>query len=373
MLSQFTSDKFRFWSFISMTLLVYVHGYNLDERYLEIVTQPNEALTATTFVEYLFANGILRFRIPMLFLISGYLYAMHDSAPNRDRVQKRVRTLLLPYLLWSGICLLLFYGAELFTVTRAWIYNSHIAQIDGTRRLVHEYTWGEILGRWIFAPLPYQLWFIRVLFVYNLAYPLLRRWVVGQRSKPIFFSIAVFLWLGSAGFYFFEGEGLLFFSLGVWMQKTGFDIGKPGRRLDPGGWALVFFLAAATKTLLAFDGQAMLGNAVFPLLFVLHKLTVASGLIAAWYGCDPLVRWCMGRRWFVWLTSFSFIIYALHAPWVAVAIDPTFELLGRGPGHQLLTFVFLPLVIIAICVLLGALLRKVTPGLYGLLTGGRGF
>ena len=107
MLSQFTSDKFRFWSFLSMALLVYVHGYNLDGRYLQIVTQPDEALTATSFIEYLFANGILRFRIPMLFLISGYLYALHDAAPNKERVKKRVRTLLLPYLLWSGICLYL--------------------------------------------------------------------------------------------------------------------------------------------------------------------------------------------------------------------------------------------------------------------------
>ena len=47
MLSTFTSQKFRFWSFISMVLLVFVHGYNLEIRYLQPWTSPNEAMTAT--------------------------------------------------------------------------------------------------------------------------------------------------------------------------------------------------------------------------------------------------------------------------------------------------------------------------------------
>ena len=32
-------------------------------------------------------------RLTLLFIISGYLFAMRDSAPHRDRIKKRVRTL----------------------------------------------------------------------------------------------------------------------------------------------------------------------------------------------------------------------------------------------------------------------------------------
>ncbi len=372
MLPIFTSDKFRFWSFVSMVLLVFVHGYNLEERYLQPWSLVGDALTLSSFTEYFLANGILRFRIPMLFLISGYLYALHDQTPNRIRIKKRVRTLLLPYLLWSGLCLLLMFWLETFTITRGWIAASHIAQIDETRALVHEYGVGETIARWIFAPLPYQLWFIRVLFFYNLAYPLLRNWVTGRTSARVFFSIAVFLWLATAGLYFAEGEGLLFFSLGVWMQKSAFDIEKPAGWLKPLRWAMVFVFAAALKTWLAFRGFALIGNGVFPIMVLLHKLTIASGLVTAWYGGDALVRWCMNRRSFVWLTSFSFIIYAVHAPWVAILIDPTFDLLGRGPGYQMLTFIFLPLSIIAFAVMFGAVLRRLWPAAYRILTGGRG-
>jgi len=372
MLSAFNSDKFRFWSFVSMALLVFVHGYNVEQRYLQPWTIPLEPLSLTSYIEYFLANGILRFRIPMLFAISGYLYALHDYRPNRERVRKRLRTLLVPYLIWSGLAIVLYYAFEMLPLTRAWIEAAHTAQIDETRTLVHQYHWYELLGRWLLAPLPYQLWFIRVLLVYNLAYPLISRWVLGPVSRWVLFGLAALMWLGTMDFLLFEGEGLLFFSLGVWLQKSGFDIDKPGRWLQPRIWALVFVGAAAIKTLLAFVGEPMLGGAVFPTLLLLHKLTVASGLVAAWFGCNALVKWCMQRRWFVWLTAFSFIIYAVHAPWVAILIDPTYRLLGYMPGYQMLSFILLPLALIAFSIAIGALLRKLVPGVYGVLTGGRG-
>ena len=141
---------------------------------------------------------------------------------------------------------------------------------------------------------------------------------------------------------------------------------------EPEVVGLVFVLTAAIKTWLAFDAAPWLGVAVYPLLVALHKLTVASGLVTAWFGSDAVVRWCMARRWFVWLASFSFIIYAVHAPWVAVAIDPALALAGNGPGRQMLVFVLLPLALIAFAIGLGALMRRWVPGVYGVLTGGRG-
>src|SRR5512135_3659826 len=113
-LSPFTSSKFRFWSFIAMALLVYVHGYNLGIRYLQPWTITGEPLTFTGFFEYFLANGILRFRIPMLFIISGYLFALHDYRPYKQRTGKRFRTLFVPYQIWSGLALIFCYGLEMF-------------------------------------------------------------------------------------------------------------------------------------------------------------------------------------------------------------------------------------------------------------------
>lgn len=369
MLAAFNSQKFRFWSFVSMFLLVFVHAYNLNISYLQPWTMPGEPLTATSFTEYWLANGIFRFRIPMLFIISGYLFALSDHKPYKERTKKRVRTLLYPYLAWSAVGLLLSFVLELFPYSRHVVAETHMLQIDESRILLHDYHWYEVLARWLFFPVSYQLWFIRVLLIYNIAYPALRWCVLHPVARKIFFSIAVLLWIATFGLVFFEGEGLLFFSLGIWMQKTGFDIDKPKKWLNPLVWFGIFLFFSVAKTLLAFGAHF---PGAEPVLMLMHKLVVFSGLVAAWYGCDALVRWCMNRKWFVWLSAFSFMIYAIHAPLVVYASKAIFLAISNWYGYRMLTFVLLPLALILVSVILGAMLRKWVPRFYGFLTGGRG-
>jgi hypothetical protein len=188
----------------------------------------------------------------------------------------------------------------------------------------------------------------------------------------VFFGIAFLMWLGTMGFGLVEGEGLLFFSLGIWMQKTGFNIQTPNGWLRPLGWGIVFVALAAVKTWLAFTGESFLGRSVFVVLPLMHKVVVLSGLVACWYGLDPLVKWCMARPWFVWLSAFSFMIYAMHAPLIALIIDPVFSLFRAVPYYRIITFVLLPSALIMLSIALGALLRSFMPKVYSLLTGGRG-
>jgi fucose 4-O-acetylase-like acetyltransferase len=357
---------------MAMFLLVFVHGYNLNIRFLQPWTTPGEGLTVTGFTEYFLANGILRFRIPMLFIISGFLYALQDYKPYKQRTGKRFRTLILPYLVWSALGFAFTFGLEMIPWGRNLVAASNIVRIDESRVLLHDYTWYEMLFRWILIPVPYQLWFIRVLFIYNLAYPALRWCVTNRIARWIFFPFAVLLWLSTQGFVFIEGEGILFFSLGIWVQKTAFDIETPKRWLNPLWWGIAFVSLAAGKTILAFLGEPVLGFAVYPVISVMHKLVVLSGLIACWYGCDPLVRWCMARPWFVWISAFSFMIYAMHAPLVAYATELVFSWINHWPLYRILTYVFLPMAIIGLCIGVGALLRRTLPKVYGVLTGGRG-
>lgn len=386
-LPEFLSAKFRFWSFIAMVLLVYVHGYTIEPRYLQPWTQPAEPLGFTSGLQYLFANGLLRFRIPMLFAISGFLFALHDFQPHGTRVKKRIRTLVLPYLLWSALHIALLFLMETDPVLRGWVANSGIAYMGENQPLVHDASLVQLVQRWIFAPLPYQLWFIRSLFFLNLLYPILR-WVISHpKGSKVFFTVVPLCWLvGYLVFFvqmntplpymlmgFLESDSLLFFTLGIWLQKTTFDIQSPSRWLRPLPWALLALVCALAKTWLAFEGQRLqIGEAVFALMAFLHKLAIAGGLIAAWFGSDALVRWCMARQWFVWLSAFSFTIYAFHAPLVAVLIDPTIRLFTGLPEPQLWAYLLLPLALIAASVLLGALLRRFVPGVYSLATGGRG-
>jgi membrane-bound acyltransferase YfiQ involved in biofilm formation len=80
----------------------------------------------------------------------------------------------------------------------------------------------------------------------------------------------------------------------------------------------------------------------------------------------------MARPWFVWISAFSFMIYAMHAPLVAYATELVFSWINHWPLYRILTYVFLPMAIIGLCIGVGALLRRTLPKVYGVLTGGRG-
>ncbi len=352
-----------------MFLLVFVHAYNLNISYLQPWTLPGEPMTVTGFTEYLLANGVFRFRIPMLFIISGFLFAMTDYKPYKQRAGKRVKTLLYPYLIWSAVGLLLTFVLEFFPYSRNVVAETHMMQIDEKRILLHQYQWYEVLARWIFFPVSYQLWFIRVLLIYNLAYPLLRWCVTHRIGKWVFFSIAVLLWLSTAGFVLIEGEGLLFFSLGIWMQKTNFNIDTPGKWLQLKYWLPVFLVLSVIKTWLAF--QVSFEN-IELVLMLMHKLVVLSGLICAWYGCNAGVKYFMNKYWFIWLSAFSFMIYVLHAPLVVYATKAIFMEFSNCYAYRMITFIGLPLCLVTAAVIFGALLRRFFPKLYSFVTGGRG-
>jgi fucose 4-O-acetylase-like acetyltransferase len=363
-LDPFLSQKLRFWSLVAMLLLVYVHAYNLHSRYLQPFTPVEEPLAVGTFLQYFLANGLLRFRIPILFAISGYLFAHHDAGtPHGQRVQRRLRTLLLPYLLWSLLGLAFTWALEQHPYTRQLVLSAALSIFGPDNPLVSGYSPGQLLLRWLLLPVPFQLWFLRSLLVLNLAYPALR-WVL-DRAAAVYFGVAALLWLLDINLLLLEGTGLLFFGLGVWLRRRNQEVLLQPRwfRLLP--FAALWLVLVGLKTGLAFHYE----HPPFIPMILLHRAAELLGVLVMWFGSNAAVRAAMLRRWFVWLTGFSFMIYALHVPLVNYATE---AVLGRWPNQQLLTFLLLPLAVVALAVLLGAGLRRVAPAAYGVLTGGRG-
>ena len=369
-LDPFLSQKLRFWSLMAMVLLVYVHAYNLHPRYLQPFTPVEEPLGPGTWLQYFLANGLLRFRIPILFAISGYLFAWREGAePHGQRVRRRLRTLGLPYLLWSGLWLAALWALEQFPLTRQAIIDAEISPF-WPQQLLSQLSTGELVQRWLVVPAPFQLWFLRSLLVCNLAYPWLR--VAILRRPAIYFSVAGLLWFFMLSLPLIGDEGLLFFGLGMWLALRGKDVLTPPGWFRPGQFVGLWLGVCLLKTWLAFHVGPPFSRPLGLSMLALHKVGEASGMLVAWFGLNGLVRWCMARAWFRWLTGFSFLIYVLHVPFVNYATELALRY-GRAVPHiHLLTYLGLPLLVVAVSVGLGALLRAVAPRIYAVLTGGRG-
>ena len=367
----FLSQKFKFFSFVSMIFLVYVHGYNLQDTYLQPWSMVQEQMTVTTFVEYLLANGLLRFRIPMLFVISGYLYAFTDQNNYTVKTLKRLRNLGIPYLIWSILALCLTYFLEFIPITKEAIQATGLAMFSDKIVFVSQYNWEGLIGRTFFAPIAFQLWFIRVLLVYNIAYPAIRYCVINY-PKTWFVCMLLF-WISTINLFLIEGTGLLFFSLGIWLQKTNFDIEKQPTYLSNTIIIILFISTAFIKTYLAFLGYSFFAGHNGLLIGILHKICELTGFIGIWYGMDKVVRICAKNTLVQYLQPFTFIIYAMHVPILYYVMYIGNAFLANWQYHRIFTFLCIPLVVILFSIICGIILRKIVPTLYGFLTGGRGF
>ena len=384
--SPFLSQKMRFWSFVSMVLLIYVHGYNMHDGYLQPFTLPRasrEPYTFTVFFEYLMSNGILRFRIPMLFAISGYLFALGDAKPHGRRMLKRLRTLGIPYLAWGVIALGITWLLEHWTNnTCQAVINSGIAG----EFMMEDYPWQDYMHRFFF-PINFQFWFLRALIFVNLIYPGLRN---GIRRRPkAMFWVAGVLWatspisLSFIGYWvfsywsldsvlsFISPEGILFFMVGIYYAKRGGVPQSPPRQTKPWHWLAAWLGLSLLATVLSMYFTDYSAATVIPLL-LLHKMVVFTGLVAAWHNLDGLVRRFMAWPAFVWASAFSFVIYALHVPLINYLTQLAFLSAKHLPGYRLATYIFLPILIVGFCIAIGAGLRSLSPMVYGWLTGGRG-
>ena len=368
-ISRFLSQKLRFYTFVSIVLLLFVHGYNLKETYLLPYSTVDEPLGITTFFELFMANGILRFRIPLLFIISGFIYAMQDRIPYKDQVKKRAVTLLVPYLIWSAAGLAITFLWQQFPVTAKAVFDAHIDQM-GDNRPYSEIGWNGVLFRWLLSPIAFQLWFILALFLYDLLYPFIR-WALGKNAI-LWFGITFILWACEINFLVFDFRGLFFFSVGIWLQKTNVNLEKKPEWLSMGLLWLFFIGFCVIKTFMAFELDPT-SRVTFWILNILHAVSVLSGILAVWSGADRLVKWCMRKRSFVWATSFSFFIFGLHAPLVFYLTRLSYIYTSEIPNYRLFTYLLVPAVILAFSIAMAAAVRKLFPGLYRLATGGRGF
>ena len=368
-MDRFLSQKFRFYSFVSIVLLLYVHGYNLHETYLTPYSVVKEPLTITTFTEYFLANGALRFRIPMLFIISGYIYALQEDKPYIQLVKKRTVTLLIPFFIWSAVGIAITWLWQQFPATAQAVKDAQLDQL-GDNRPYAEIGWGGVLYRWAVRPVSFQLWFVRSLFIYNVFYPFIKRVVI--KFPVVWFSLAFLFWHTIYSVFFIEGLGLFFFSFGVWVNKYNYPIYKKPVWFSYYLSWLFYLGISVIKTFMAFELDPADAATTF-VLYGLHDISVVSGILAIWFGGDRIVRWCMSKEWFAWASKFSFVIFALHVPLIHYATRLAFIYWHNMPDYRLLTYITVPVIILLFCIVVGALLRSLFPKAYRIATGGRGF
>ena len=362
-ISPYLSRKLSRLSFLGMLTVVYVHSFNFDDRYLWAGRPFFEEMNAFNFIQILVTNGLFRFGVPLFFFRAGMLMAAtEEKYTPLTRLKKRGQTLLIPYLAWSLFGILITYYFESRPDLAPFAESSWLRPFGNLP--VHKWDLSQWFESVLIQPVSFQLWFLRSLFMYSLLYPIL---VKGLSWKPQWIlGTFCFLWLSSfGGIALVEGEGLFFFTLGIFFAKGGVNEVR----------ILEFFLRyrlywiALTVVLLKTFVSFQFDDQFLP-VYLLHKIAQPLLVLSVWFGYDyvfgqiqhtPLEK----------LSRYNFFVYGAHVPLVYYLTDLLFSIYGKDDSIRFAVFCSLPLVVAASAIIIGFVLEKAVYPVFWVLTGGR--
>lgn len=350
------------WLRLPLTLLVLLnHTHLFSEAKSVGITLAHTPIFHTIYS--LFSLHLSYLTVPLFFLFSGYLF-FRDAEPMReglwrDKLGRRLRTLLLPYLLWNLFTLIaLAFGEHLFGKLQS---GDHLAVAD--------YSFGDWLSAfWItakssYSPICPPLWYMRDLMLVILLsvplYPLLRR--TGFLLPALLGAAWVATSYNYAPINGFSLIALFFFMLGASFAIRRVSFAPLFASLR--GPATVGYLLLLVLLFL-FGGYGDWVGSLF-------NLSVIFGVVAlgGWVTCLlERVKRPAPTSW----AALSFFIYAAHYYLLLLLLRLSLRWLYPESDWALtLLYLSLPLITVLLLMVIYRLLHRLTPSLLALLTGAR--
>jgi surface polysaccharide O-acyltransferase-like enzyme len=355
-MNKYLSDKLRVISFISMIMVVFVHSYHLKLQLGEVAFRLDAGFNI--FIQQFISQGIARVAVPIFFIISGYLFFLNFQGTKSEfilKYKKRAKSLLVPFLFWSILGLIIHITLRLSPLSK-----NLVSDVD--------YSFIRVLDLIFINPIPAQLWFLRDLIVLVAFSPLIYRLVKHLRFIPIILFFIIWLVAFRFRLVLYTSESVLFFSLGAYLalHKSEYLTKQFIQKYN-----LIFLflwvLIVIVKTILLCQNYSATG----PLL-ILHRLGIVVGILAVWSLYDVIMKNKESvNKTLLTLSSFSFFVFLFHMPLLKYAQKALFYIAGKNEIVSIVSYFILPIIIIAIGILLGGVLRRYTPKFYGLITGGR--
>lgn len=301
--------------------------------------------------------------VPLFFFISGYLFFQKPDAIFSRKIyvcklKRRVGSLLIPYLFWNLAALVFFCLADLvFPEMRS-----------GNTKSVINYDAADFLRAFYDTadadtshPICLQLWFVRDLMVVVVASPLV--WLLLWRLRLAGLAALGLLWFSdlSTGIDGVSTVSFFFFSFGAYFSIANKDFITAARRAWP--YALFIFSITSVVCLLNLYN----GNRWLDFLYNLNIIAVMILMVAA-VAAMAEKEISVGNG----IISANFFIYACHLIPLVTLKKMTLKLFTPDTDCELLLLYFgCQVVIVAFCVYVYRLLKRLLPLFTAVIVGER--
>lgn len=352
-------------------LVVYIHGFG--ENFVDW-----NGLNSCTY-EYIrgtISHVIARIAVPMFFCFSGFLFfkdiglIAFDKNIYINKLKRRVKTLLVPYLLWNTLQILLtvsmilkgcFLGAKSFAdilnyfgdkgyLEMFWNCNTWPGEVNA---------FGELLQNT--GPILLPFWYIRDLIVMCLLAPVVYFFCKIKYSWLLLF--VAYVLSVKINIFGVQMLGVFFYSAGAYVAIHGVDIINLCRKLSAVFIPLSIFLT--------FSGILYVEQKS-PWQIVLFNMYLLIAIIAVLAITEKIVD---GRTLNKSLPQMSFFVYASH-PLLILYLSELLlsRLLPWGlPIIKTVNYLLAPLLATIVCCLIYIIMKRYFHSALNLLTGGRNY
>lgn len=251
------------------------------------------------FSTILFAQVICRIAVPCFFFFSGFLFFQGledwDFSVWKQKMKRRIHSLLIPYLLWNLLAVILIYGYDYF----AHIFhpNHLFANFGGLA--------GIMLDSGDGFPADFPLWFLRDLIFFTALTPIFHLLVkkMSKATVPVLFIMYMFLGRNPDGTLLCHiPEGLFFYIAGAYMSIRRLNIVEEFQKIKGMSYVIAILLLFLT---------ALLYTSNIELYRLCKCIFVSVGVVAA---INLVADLLMDRRLTVnkYLAKSSFFVFASH-------------------------------------------------------------
>lgn len=290
-----------------------------------------------TNVSLFFGEMYGRICVPFFYLISGFLFFHGYKSllgSYKEKLGKRVRSWLIPYILWNLIAYLI------YTFITGDMVPSQILE-----------SFTVVSGKSGHSPADGPLWFLRTLMILSIISPLL--YLINVKKYISWLSpILMMAWLLDApGVKSGTIIGLLWFNLGAWFQLSNMErfVRKPSMKIAYSTLALYAILAFVEI------------NCNMLTVIWYHKLVLVVGMLV--FFVLPVFR---VNSLFEVMGGVSFFMYCFHE-----MVIRCIQISCQLPFPDSVNYVIVVVSTIVICVLAYHLLRKICPKVLSTLIGSR--
>ncbi|MCU0984863.1 MAG: acyltransferase [Acetobacteraceae bacterium] len=292
---------------------------------------------AFNFLKALVQDGLFRATVPVLTVISGYLYFRSFSADKFARnVQKKFMTLIVPMVVWNII---------IFADYK--IVNIMVPNI----KLGRDILWWNAIFALTDQPINYPTWFLRDLFVLALLGIVFDQLLRRAPLLGLLLVVGVFLFDFDSKLLL-NGSMAINFYMGGWIARSRVNVFALDRFWLPGLLAWVGLSALWV--------HARLENLTFLQLTMPYCIWPAMAALQRTRLAPLLLR----------LAPSSFSVFLLHAPFLAV-LWAVYKLIDPTQAFYVAFWLAGPLLSVLGPVLVRLTVLAVSPALAGLLFGNR--